>query len=386
MKIVVSIFGRFHFFDLAKQLHKRGALKQIITSYPYFKIAEWGIDQKSVRSVVALEIAKRFLFKINKFTPRYEMVLKRWFSRFVAYSVKDRLDVFIFFAGNGCYSNVISEFKAKGIICIADEGSAHVVEHRDILKEEYRILGVIDGKNHSDSMLNETLTEYEQANYIVVPSSFVKRTMLENGIHPDKIFVNPYGVDLSSFQQIEKKDSKFRVIFCGNLSIQKGSHYLLKAVYELNFDDFEFWHIGTVSEEMLELVEQYDSPQIIYKGQHPQADLNKLYSQGSVFCIPSIQDGFAMVILQAMACGLPIICSENTGGTDLITEDGKEGFVIPIRNTEIIKEKITFLYKNQEICAQMGANAKERVSSGFTWDDYGARYGEFLQKVISDKL
>jgi glycosyltransferase involved in cell wall biosynthesis len=314
------------------------------------------------------------------------MVLKRWFSRFVAYSVKDRLDVFIFFAGNGCYSNVISEFKAKGIICIADEGSAHVVEHRDILKEEYRILGVIDGKNHSDSMLNETLTEYEQANYIVVPSSFVKRTMLENGIHPDKIFVNPYGVDLSSFQQIEKKDSKFRVIFCGNLSIQKGSHYLLKAVYELNFDDFEFWHIGTVSEEMLELVEQYDSPQIIYKGQHQQADLNKLYSQGSVFCIPSIQDGFAMVILQAMACGLPIICSENTGGTDLITEDGKEGFVIPIRNTEIIKEKITFLYKNQEICAQMGANAKERVSSGFTWDDYGARYAEFLQKVSSSKV
>ena len=95
----------------------------------------------------------------------------------------------------------------------------------------------------------------------------------------------------------------------------------------------------------------------------------------------SVEEGLSMVQLQAMACGLPLICTENTGGEDLITENGKEGFVIPIRDVEALKEKLLFLYKNPEITKKMGEAAKNRVAKGFSWDDYGDRYISNLNKI-----
>lgn len=381
MKVVVSVFGRFHLFDLSRQLEKKNALSQIITSYPKWKVSEWEINKKNVKAFFVLELVKRALSRAKLANKRTEEVLKRTFGRYVSKAIADDVDAFIFFAGNGWQSELASKLQDKNVICIADEGSAHVREHQKILSDEYELLGLKSTRVNSVPLISETLREYEQADFIVVPSTFVKRTMVENGVVANKIFVNPYGVDLSSFKQVEKKDNVFRVIYCGNLSIQKGSHYLLKAVHELDLQDFELWHIGGISSEMTPYIQQYKSTKIVYKGRYPQARLHTLYSQGNVFCIPSIQDGFAMVILQAMACGLPIICSENTGGVDLISEDGREGFVIPIRNSEAIKDKIRFLYANREVCAQMGAHAKSRVAEGFTWDDYGDRYYEFLEKI-----
>ena len=112
-----------------------------------------------------------------------------------------------------------------------------------------------------------------------------------------------------------------------------------------------------------------------------QSKLYKMFSQCNVFCIPSLEEGMALVQLQAMACGLPLICSTNTGGDDLISEDGREGFVIPIRSVSAIKEKIQFLYDNPTKCRAMGLAAKERVIKGFSWDDYGKRYVDFLNKI-----
>ena len=92
-----------------------------------------------------------------------------------------------------------------------------------------------------------------------------------------------------------------------------------------------------------------------------------------------------MVIIQAMACGLPVICTTNTGGEDIV-RSGKEGFIIPIRDTDALKEKILYLYENSEICKEMGQLAKERVSEGFTWDDYGDRIIAKFHDVLKGKV
>jgi len=82
-----------------------------------------------------------------------------------------------------------------------------------------------------------------------------------------------------------------------------------------------------------------------------------------------------------MACGLPLICTTNTGGEDLISKDAEEGFVIPVRNIEAIKEKILYLYDNQDICKEMGRKAKKKIESGYSWDDYGNRYIKNLETI-----
>ena len=90
-------------------------------------------------------------------------------------------------------------------------------------------------------------------------------------------------------------------------------------------DNFELWHVGVIDNEMKPYIEKFKSKKIVFKGTQRQEELYKFYSQGSVFILPSIQDGFGMVIFQAMACGLPVILSENTGAYDVITKDGEEG-------------------------------------------------------------
>jgi len=124
---------------------------------------------------------------------------------------------------------------------------------------------------------------------------------------------------------------------------------------------------------------------IKYIGHVPQKELYKYYSQGSVFVIMSIEEGLAMVQPQAMACGLPVICTTNTGGENIV-RDGKDGFVIPIRDVEKLKEKLVYLYENPEICRKMGESAKQRVSQGFTWDDYGDKIINIYENILTQKL
>ncbi len=138
--------------------------------------------------------------------------------------------------------------------------------------------------------------------------------------------------------------------------------------------------IGATNDEIQPFFKKYEG-KFKWIGHIAQKELYKYYSQGSVFVMPSIEEGLSMVQLQAMACGLPLICTTNTGGEDVVKE-GESGFVVPIRDVKKIKEKLFYLYKNPEICKQMGQSAKERVSSGFTWDDYGDKMIKVYGKII----
>ncbi|MFO0991218.1 MAG: glycosyltransferase family 4 protein [Hyphomicrobiales bacterium] len=218
------------------------------------------------------------------------------------------------------------------------------------------------------------LLEYELADYISIPSTFVRDSFVLQGVPPEKLLVNPYGVDLSSFRQVERNDSRFRIISVGAFSIRKGSRYLLQAFSELNLPDVELWHVGTVSPAMRPFIRQYANDRVLFHGHQPQAQLHKFYSQASVFVLMSIEEGLAMVQPQAMACGLPLICTTNTGGADLIGLDGEAGYVIGIRDVNALKARLLHLYENRELCREMGQRAKARITSGLTWADYGSRY------------
>jgi glycosyltransferase involved in cell wall biosynthesis len=143
----------------------------------------------------------------------------------------------------------------------------------------------------------------------------------------------------------------------------------LQAFSELRLKDAELWLIGSITDEIKPFLRQFSSPAIAYKGPFPEKDLYRYYSQGSVFCLASIEEGLAMVQAQAMACGLPVICTTNTGGADLVRE-GRDGFILPIRDVDAIKEKILYFYENPDASHVMGESALSRVQAGFSWSDY----------------
>ena len=230
-------------------------------------------------------------------------------------------------------------------------------------------------------VVERELREYQEADYISIPSQFVKRTFLQYGIPEEKLIQIPYGVNLQHFYPIPKEDKTFRIIHCANLSLRKGVPYLLQAFSELRLKDAELWLIGSITDEVKPFLRQFAASNIILKGQFPETELYKYMSQGSVFCLASIEEGLAMVQPMAMACGLPVICTTNTGGADLVRE-GRDGFILPIRDVDAIKEKILYFYEHPEAGRNMGESALRRVQAGFSWSDYGHKIIVAYQNLL----
>lgn len=382
MKIILSVFGRFHIFNTAEQLSRYKVLYQFYTSYPIYIINRWKIKSQFIHSYPFLEFLNRIRSKYLKNMFSSNLHLKKIYDKFISFTMKGDNDFYICWGGYA-YDSMLKA-KKMNIVIILELGSSHPLFAKKILNEESTIFN-INIKTDSKENIDWQLKTIEMADYISIPSSFVKRTFIEYGVPEKKLLVNSYGVDLKEFKQIEKKDTTFRIIYAGGLTFQKGSHYLLQAFDELALENCELWHLGAIKDEMKPYIEKYKNSNVKFLGHKPQKELYTYYSQGSVFVMPSIQEGMAMVQLQAMACGLPLICTTNTGGDDLITKDGEEGFVIPIRDVEALKEKILYMYNNQDICKDMGGKAKKRVSKGFTWNDYGDRYIKNLERILSAK-
>ena len=140
--------------------------------------------------------------------------------------------------------------------------------------------------------------------------------------------------------------------------------------------------MGPIDSRINDILNKYQNRNIVLHGAKKQSDLYWYYSQCDIFCLASIDDGLAMVQAQAMACQLPIIATENTGSAELV-EPEKNGFIVPIRDKEALKEKISYFYQNREEVKRMGKAAKTTIENGFSWSDYGARYSQNLEEIFS---
>jgi glycosyltransferase involved in cell wall biosynthesis len=380
MKVTVSVGGKWHAFYLSQQLHRRGYLHKLITSYPKFKVPEGEVPSNSVVSLPAKEVIAKIWGHMPYLNNR--MSLQWILSSLYDKQARNAIDHCDLFVGWSSFSlETIRKAKQYGAVTVLERCSSHIEIQRDLMKGEYHRWGI--SPQLPDPRIVETeLSEYQEADYISIPSQFVKETFIQKGISEKKLIHVPYGVDLSAFRQVPKTDKTFRVIFAGGMSLRKGIHYLLQAFSELKLPQSELWLLGSMSKEARPFFNKYEGS-FQYKGHIPQRDLYKYYSQGSVFVLFSIEEGLACVQAQAMACGLPVICSTNTGGQDIIRE-GQDGFILPIRDVKGLKEKLSYLYENPGICKAMGASARKRVRQDFSWDDYGnkiiSRYADVLKK------
>lgn len=377
-KVNIGVLGRFHGFDLAEQLEKHGYLKNLITSYPRFKVRQWQIPSKRIKNNLRLEIFNRINAKTRSLNILdAQSSINSMHANFCKKYLKE-CDVFIGWSGSSLES--IKHAKNLDKITILERGSTHYSFQVNILNAEYRRLGIKPPKINK-SVWSRELEEYELCDYISVSSDFAKKTFTDQGIQSTKIIVNPYGVNLRKFNVLPKKDNIFRIVFVGTASIRKGFHLLIEAFNELKLANAELVHIGTVDKDIRSILKKDAFKKVIFKGYVQQDKLINQYSQGSVFILPSIEEGLAMVQLQAMACGLPLICTENSGGKMLI-EHNKEGLIIEAGNKDAIKNSILKLYENPEIVNQMSRAAEEKARSRFSWNDYGERYVENLKFIL----
>ncbi len=214
------------------------------------------------------------------------------------------------------------------------------------------------------------MEEYGIAERIVVPSSFVASSFLKAGVPQNRLLTVPLGVDLGTFQPASPRQGRrpFRLLFVGAGTVEKGLGYLLQAWGRLRLPGAELWMVCPVSRPP-----GYSGSlnRVRWWRHFDHAKLKTIYQEASVFCLPSVQDGFGMVVLEAMACGLPVIISDHVGAKDCV-RDGIDGFIVPIRNVPALAEKVETLYRNPDLAAEMGRQAFRRARD-FSWDAYGDR-------------
>jgi len=385
MKVVTSCSGRFHIFDQAYQLHRHGVLHKFINDYPKWMTRRWGIPDEKVVSLIANGILGRMTRMIPQFAG-YEMKSRavervhHLFSRRLAEYVPQDADVFIGLS-SFCLE-AVQRAKDYGLITAVDHGSMHQKAEKRLLEEEERLHNLRMESLAPEWIIEKEDREFHAADIVIALSNAAKQSLIREGIPGEKIFVNHCGVNLSQFVPLPKGDDGiFRIIYCGNTSPRKGVHYLLQAFTDLRLKNAELLLIGSLpSREFGKLIGKYKSGNIRFMGAFAQSELHKIYAQGSVFVLPSVADGFGMVVPQAMACGLPVIVTENVGAADVITE-GVDGFIVPIRDANALKERILRLYEQPELRKSMSRAALTKAKSELSWD----RYGDRLVRFLSDR-
>jgi glycosyltransferase involved in cell wall biosynthesis len=293
-----------------------------------------------------------------------------------------------------CYdSNAFEAFRlakqSSDLILILDQSQAHAAVRNEILAEERRL-----NPDFADStfLLNEItpnaerwFQEAENADWIFAASTFTKDSIVSRGVNPNKILRVPYGVNLEHFTPGIKPDKPgniFSVLFAGSLDQRKGIKYLLEAFTQLALPDAELVLCGGIVGSGNWLTAYQDRVRYIGPKSFPQ--MPDVYRDSDVFVFPSLVEGFGLVILEAMACGLPVITTPHTGGYDVI-EDGVDGFIVPIRDVEAIKEKLEFLYRNPEAREAMGRAARRKAEQ-YSWSHYEQRVIEAFHHIEKHKL
>jgi alpha-maltose-1-phosphate synthase len=379
VKVCIGSAGRFHTFDLARQMERRGHLGRVYTGYPRWKVD--GLPKQKVSTFPWFLVPQNALGRLGLHgaQERLNRIAIEAFDRWMARHLES-CEVFHCLSSFGVESHQVA--RQRGAITVCDRGSSHIVYQDQLLREEYRRWRIpfsgIDRR-----IVERELIEYEDCDLICVPSNFVYRSFIQMGVPENKLRKISYGVDLSLFRPTDKQDQTFRVLYVGSLSLRKGIPYLLEALGGLDLPRFEVWLIGSVVPEVRPFLAAYQD-KFRYLGVVQRPELYKYYSQGSVLVLPSIEEGLALVQAQAMACGLPVIATPNTGAEDLFT-DGIEGFIVPIRSAEAIRQKVLYLYENPRIRDGMAAAALSRVAALAGWNTYGDRVVEAYASGLAER-
>jgi alpha-maltose-1-phosphate synthase len=378
MKINIAAISPFHIFDLARCMERMGYLNRLYTAYPRWKVTNLPLHKVKTFPWVLLPTVLSTRLGLQRTRQLLNHLATITFDTWMANSLED-CDIFHCLSGFGTRSHYVAQ-RQFGAITMCDRGSSHICYQDEILAEEYARWG-LPYQPISRHIMARELEEYATSDLIVIPSTFVYRSFIEKGISAQKLVKIPYGVNLSLFKPVAKEDQVFRVIYTGALSIRKGIPYLLEALATLRLPNFDLWLIGNVTNEIKPFLKKYEGG-FRSLGHIPREELYRYYSQGSVFVIASIEEGLALVQAQAMACGLPVIATTNTGGEDLFT-NGVEGFIVPIRSPEAIREKVLYLYEHPEVREEMSRAALQRVQQLGGWRDYGEQMVTMYEQALA---
>lgn len=313
-----------------------------------------------------------------------QLTLYPWLNRIPWYSLKDNLfDILvargvdsadIFHGWNNFSLLSLRAAKKKGAKIVIERASSHILTQERLLADELQKFG-IQTKPINPYTVKKSVQEYKEADFVMVPEGFAYQSFIDQGYPQEKLISVQFGVDIAKFKVRERQDDGiFRAIFVGQVGLRKGVQYLLKAWEELNLEKSELLVIGPVAPEFKSIIKKYDLSKVTMINY--SNDLSEFYAKSDVFIFPSIEEGSALVTFEAMASGLPVITTSNAGS---LVEDGKNGVLVQVSDTESLKQAILNLYNNRYLLTKYSLSGRQKVE-GYSWE----RYEESLIKNYSE--
>ena len=412
MKFIIAHPGQQHSFRTATALKRTGLLYKYLTTV-YDRVGSLTSRILPFLSGNDLKKAKRRkcdALEDNEVVQFYELPalitiffahfpwlsnIKNWWNLYVAkkfnikvieYTIKNHVDGIIVYDGTAKRNLDILSKKVPNIITIMDVSIAvrpwmRYVYEQDMEKFNHNDFYKEDPMLWNDRIMHDIESDLSHCRYFLAASSIVKKSLIFCGVKSEQIKILPYGVDVELFTPIEHtyKTDKLTLIFVGQLNRRKGLHHLLYCARELS-DKINIILVGGIN-PTFDLYKEYkDDKNISFTGFIDRDRLKEHYAHADVFVLPSLSEGMSLAGLEAMAFGMPILCSDHSGINDLV-EDGINGYVFQTGNLEDLKSKIYWFIENKSKCYSMGKRSRE-IALEHTWERYYDDFAKILNEIV----
>jgi glycosyltransferase involved in cell wall biosynthesis len=282
----------------------------------------------------------------------------------------------IFHGWTGNCLACIKSARQHGSIVIIEQVSMHPSDWKQAVLEECETFGVRPRDCRAIlpvPLIRRMEREFELADVILVPSQMSRRSF-ERADYAERTIVVNAGVDHHFFAPPPEAVPRgiFRVCYAGRVELPKGIPYLLQAWNQLGLAKAELVLIGEVAPEIHRFIKQWALPNVRLLGSLPSIELARWYRSSHLFVFPSVNEGLARVLLEAMSSGLPVVATERSGAEDCITQE-VEGNVVPAKDVQALVEALLWHYRNPEASAAMGKAARSRIERQFTLPHYVER-------------
>lgn len=373
LKIDIIVGGRFHADHMALALLRAKHDVHLFTSLPKSRFPEFPPER--ITSILLPEIVFRLAGKLGA-ENRGDLFKMRAFGRAAARKSRHP-DVIISWS-----SFALESFRENpNALKILVRDNSHIETQLGLYAREYSKLNL--AVSDRSVCIARELEEYRLADRIQTCSEYARESFLKRGFADEKIKSISLGVNTSVFRAKASFEVKLplRVVYFGRIAIAKGVHFLLEAAKDFRSDELKLTLVGPVHEQFKPFLEKY--PHVRICPPLPHAELAKLLQLQDVFVLPTLEDGFGMVVPQAMASGLACIVSEDCGAKGLI-RDGQNGFVVPTGDVGALKKLLQDLVSNPQLVESIGRQAS---ASGLnhSWEVYKNEVAEWIATLEASR-
>ena len=413
-KIIVAHPEKQHSYRMATAIDKMGFLAKYITTtyykrgnftYLVDKITKGKFSLKTVRKNENLQDSKIkqycelrgiFLLMLRRLTHGkiinkiQNLNFDSFGKRVAKFAIKNKVDAVIAYDTNSlaCFKKL----EGTGIIRIMDTSIANRAYTKFIYEKTITNQSEWENFSEKDILLNDIemkrlQDEINMTDYFFVPSTFVKNSLIFSGVSADKIHIIPYGVDCKMFQCTKRRvvsdDRPIKLLLVGECSYRKGIAYLLEAV--LSYDNaFDLTVIGNYN-RIQDLYEKYkQNKNIHFLGRINHDQLPIYYQDADIFVLPSLSEGLSLAGLEAMSCGLPIICSLNCGVNDLV-EESRNGWIMEEISTDGLCVAMGKALLDRYKLHDMGIEARKKAEE-YSWEHYEECVKKEINNIIGEQL